>query len=231
MASASVQFPVRAPLDRRAAASQIAERVRESILRGELSPGQPLREAELAAAFHVTRNTVREALRLLSQNGLTSHEVHRGVSVRHFSPEEVEQVFGVRTIVETAVAQRAGSLTPEEVTSLQEPLDASELAAKRADYSEVIAQNLEFHRRLVALLGNPRLDQVFDQLAAEVMLMLVSLHADVAGPWPKRNRELLRLLVKGSPKQFDAALQRYLADSLKDVLARIADGMQGPERG
>ncbi len=224
MAAPLSELPLHVPLDRRAAASQIAERVRESILRGDMEPGRPLREADLAAAFHVTRNTVREALRLLSQEGLTSHQVHRGVAVRRLTTEEVKQVFGVRAIVETAVAERAGSLTQEEMASLQAPLTASERAAEKSrDYPEVLRQNLEFHRRLVALMGNPRLDQVFDELAAEVTLALVSLHADVAGPWLQRNRALLRLLGEGKARQFRSEMRRYLDDSLEDVLARIAE--------
>jgi DNA-binding GntR family transcriptional regulator len=218
----STKLPLDASLDRRAAASQIAERVRESILRGDMAPGRPLREADLAAAFHVTRNTVREALRLLSQEGLTSHEVHRGVAVRRLTAAEIKQVFGVRAIVEGAVAERAGSLTSAEIASLQAPLIASERAAERShDYAEVLRQNLEFHRRLVALVGNSRLDQVFDELAAEVTLALVCLHTDVAGPWLQRNRELLRLLSEGKARQFRSEMRCYLDDSLEDVLTRI----------
>lgn len=225
MSASSTELSLGAPLDRRAAASQIAERVRESILRGDMAPGRPLREADLAAAFHVTRNTVREALRLLSQEGLTSHEVHRGVAVRRLTAAEVKQVFGVRAIVEAAVAERAGSLTQEEIATLREPLLASERAARKdgEDYPEVLRQNLEFHRRLVALVGNRRLDQVFEELAAEVTLALVSLHADVAGPWLRRNRALLRLLEEGKARQFRSEMRRYLEDSLEDVLARIAE--------
>ena len=76
-------------LPRRGTADLLAAEIRTRILAGDLLPGDPLREAELAAAFNVARNTVREALRLLTQDGLADHEVHRGVSVRRHTPREV----------------------------------------------------------------------------------------------------------------------------------------------
>jgi DNA-binding GntR family transcriptional regulator len=227
MAITPKESPIHAPLDRRAAADQIAERVRESILRGDIAPGEPLREVELARAFHVTRNTVREALRVLTQNGLTSHEVHRGVAVRRFTVHEVDEVFGVRRIVETAVACRAGTLSAEEIAALVATLEASESAAEQDDFPTVITQNLLFHQKLVSLLGNSRLDRVFDQISAEVTLMLVSLHADVAGPWLGRNRELLRLLVEGRGDDFVSALEHYLASSRDNIIARLASDVAG----
>jgi DNA-binding GntR family transcriptional regulator len=209
------------PLSRRPAADQIADSIRLSILRGELEAGSPLRESEIAAAFGVARNTVREALRLLGQHGLTSHEVHRGVAVRRFSAEEVREVFDVRAIVEAAAARRVGTLSREEVARLESVLEASEAAARRDDYVEVLTQNLEFHRAMVGLLQNSRLDRTFGQLAAEVTLMLVSLDRDVAGPWLDRNRTLLELLQGSDEAAFTRELRRYLDVSRDDVLSRV----------
>jgi DNA-binding GntR family transcriptional regulator len=215
-------FAGRRPLSRRAAADQIADSIRISILRGELAAGSPLRESEIAAAFGVARNTVREALRLLGQHGLTSHEVHRGVAVRRFTSEEVREVFDVRLIIEAASARRVGTLTAEEVARLESVLEASEAAARVDDFVEVLSQNLEFHRTLVALLGNSRLDRTFGQIAAEITLMLVSLDRDVAGPWMGRNRKLLELLQRGDEAEFSEELRRYLELSRDDVLNRVA---------
>ena len=208
-------------LPRRGTADLLAAEIRTRILAGDLLPGDPLREAELAAAFNVARNTVREALRLLTQDGLADHEVHRGVSVRRHTPREVRDVFEVRTLIETAVGVRAGTLNDEEVARLQVTLEDSERAAILEDSRGVMSANLEFHREMVRLLSNPKLDKIFDQLLAEIRLVLAWLGSDVAGPWLERNRELLRLLIVSDSGAFDEALRQYMADSDAEVVARL----------
>lgn len=208
-------------LPRRGTADLLAAEIRTRILAGDLFPGDPLREAELAAAFNVARNTVREALRLLTQDGLADHEVHRGVSVRRHTPREVRDVFEVRTLIETAVGVRAGTLNDEEVARLQVTLEDSERAAILEDSRGVMSANLEFHREMVRLLSNPKLDKIFDQLLAEIRLVLAWLGSDVAGPWLERNRELLRLLIVSDSGTFDGALRQYMADSDAEVVARL----------
>jgi DNA-binding GntR family transcriptional regulator len=216
-----------AALQRQTSAELVAEDIRERILAGDLVPGDPLREAELAAAFGVARNTVREGLRLLTQGGLATHEVHRGVTVRRYTPEEVVAVFDVRAIIEAAAARRAGTVGEDELGPLRSALEDSERAADAADMKGVLTGNLEFHREIVRLLGNPRLDEIFGHLLAEIRLILTSLDRDVAGPWLQRNRELLDLLVSGDPPAFSARLERYLDDARRDVVARLVQ-LSGP---
>ena len=108
-----------AALQRRGSADLIAAEVRERILAGDLVSGDPLRESELAEAFGVARNTVREALRLLTQGGLTTYAMHHGVTVRRYTPAEVAAVFDVRTIIESAAGRRAGSVDAAEVARLR----------------------------------------------------------------------------------------------------------------
>jgi DNA-binding GntR family transcriptional regulator len=210
-----------AGLERRASADLIAAAVRDRILAGDLVSGDPLREAELAEAFGVARNTVREGLRLLTQGGLASYEMHRGVTVRRHTPAEVAEVFEVRAIVEEAAAKRAGTLDAAEVARLRLAVEASEAAEAVGDVKGVLTGNLEFHRELVHLLGNPKLDDIFNGLLAELRLILTSMDRDVGGPWLARNRELMDLLVEGDRAGFRARLGQYLDDSRRDVVARI----------
>jgi DNA-binding GntR family transcriptional regulator len=216
-----------AVLQRRGSADLIASGIRDRIVAGDLVSGDPLREADLAEAFGVARNTVREALRLLTQGGLASYEMHRGVTVRRHTPDEVAAVFEVRAIVEAAAARRAGRLDEVEVAPLRRAIEESERAAADDDVQGVLTANLAFHRELVRLLRNPKLDDIFTQLLAEIRLILTPLDRDVGGPWLKRNRELLDLLVEGDPEAFGARLERYLEDSRREVVSRLESGPTG----
>ena len=86
--------------ERRSTASLVSETLRDSIIRGELPPGTPLREHALAETLDVSRNTVREALRLLSHEGLVDYHVHRGVAVRKLSAADVRDLFLTREALE-----------------------------------------------------------------------------------------------------------------------------------
>ena len=121
-----------AALQRRGSADLIAADMRGRIVAGDLVAGDALREAELAEAFGVARNTVREALRLLTQAGLASYEMHHGVTVRRHTPAEVAAIFEVRAILEAAAARRAGTVGEGEAAPLRRAIEASEHAAAPA---------------------------------------------------------------------------------------------------
>ena len=76
-----------ASVARASVGEQAANTLREAILRAELGPGEPLREVALADDLHVSRNTVREALRILEAERLVEYHLHRGVLV---APVRVE---------------------------------------------------------------------------------------------------------------------------------------------
>src|SRR5215210_4836319 len=135
-----------AVLQRRGSAELIAARVRERIVAGDLVSGDALREGELAEAFGVARNTVREALRLLTQAGLASYEMHRGVTVRRHTPAEAGAIFEVRAILEAAAARRAGTVGESEAAPLRRAIEAGERADAAGDVKTLHTANLEFHR-------------------------------------------------------------------------------------
>jgi DNA-binding GntR family transcriptional regulator len=211
------------PFIRRGAADQIAQHLREQILAGALRSGDPLREADLASTFGVARNTVREALRLLTREGLATHEVHRGVAVRRFTPSEVHDTFGVRRLIEEAAADRAGTLTAPEVAALEAPLRDSEDALERRDLDRLLSLNLEFHRRVAALPQNKRLLQIFDQLTSELQLMVGPIRDDMSAEWLERNRALFELLRSGTAAEFRTAIAAYIADAERAIAERLLD--------
>lgn len=82
-------------------------------------PGrEPCVSFGFAAEFNVARNTVRETLRLLTREGLATHQVHRGVTVREFAVQEVRDIYGARKLIQAEAGKRAGTLTPDEISAL-----------------------------------------------------------------------------------------------------------------
>lgn len=204
-------------LERYAASELLAQELKNEILDGTLRPGESLREIELTERYGVARNTVREALRLLTRDGLGTHEVHRGVTVRVYSPEEVADIFRLRGVLEETAAIRAGSLTETEIGHLERVLVESEDAFRTGDARAGLNANLAFHRELVALFGNQRMNEVFAQLLTEIRLILASMEEQSGGHWLHRNRELLSNLVDGDAKRFRRNLTKYIDQSLSEA--------------
>jgi phosphonate utilization transcriptional regulator len=141
------------------------------ILAGELPAGAKLTEVALAGRLGVSRGPVREAFRALEEMGLVRVEKNRGVFVRRVSVEEADQIYEVRAILDEWIGRRVAQLaTPEQVRALRAHVERMDKAAGRHDVDGYYHLNLEFHDRLVALCGNPKLVATYRRLVNELSL-------------------------------------------------------------
>jgi DNA-binding GntR family transcriptional regulator len=158
---------------RSSTAEQAADILRNLILHGEVEPGMQLRETQLAQAIGVSRNTIREALRILSREGIIDQDRHHVATVVQIRAQDVEQIYQARLVLETGAVRilQLAETTPD-LTALKE--DCARLTAFRDDdpWMNVIDADRDFHVHLVALAGNPRLDLVYGQLESEIRLCL-----------------------------------------------------------
>lgn len=210
-----------AGLLRQGAADQIAEILQDRVLYGQVHPGDSFREVELSAEFNVARNTVREALRLLTREGLATHQVHRGVTVREFTVQEVQDIYGVRKLMQAEAGKRAGTLTPEEIETLAAEVELGRAALDRGDARDWLTHNMKFHQETVALLGNPRLDSIFVGLLREIRLVLTGFEREPSDTWDYGNKRLLKLLVESDEASYRAAVIAYLDDSCNDAVRQM----------
>lgn len=203
-------------------AERAATLLREAIAAGELAPGEPLREADLARRLEVSRNTLREAFRLLAHDGLVVHHLNRGVRVKRLERADVSELFVARRVVEGAGIRSAPAATDPQLQALDRSAAAVERAAERGRWRDVAARNLELHAGLVALVGSDRLDAFFATVLAELRLAsgpegaLEALHAPFVG----RNRALCNLVLAREVDRAIAALDEYLTASEKVLAVR-----------
>ncbi len=85
----------------------VYDALRAAILHGELAPGTALRETALAEQFHVSRTPVREAIRRLEAEGLVRVEPRRGAVVSELALDELDEIYDIRSALETLAATRA----------------------------------------------------------------------------------------------------------------------------
>ncbi|MFW6597618.1 GntR family transcriptional regulator [Propionibacteriaceae bacterium Y2011] len=200
----------------------IAEDLRRRIIDGEFAPGSRLSEAAMTAHLDVSRNTVREAFRLLQAQGLVEHVAHRGVSVVSPTVADVVDIYRARRALECHVLGHAAPRHPR-VAAMQAAIEQGEAAAAADDWRVVGTANMAFHESLVALSDSPRLMRSFGNVLAELRLAFLEID-DSEGlhhPFVGRNRALLDTLVEQGPAAAATALERYLVDSERVVLAAL----------
>jgi DNA-binding GntR family transcriptional regulator len=134
-----------------------AARVRDGILSGALSPGEKIVEEELCARLGISRGPLREALRLLTQQGLVEHLPRRGSRVVEWSPTDVLQLFDLRGVLERHAVESAFPLE-DPATGLEPVRRALASMCAAEDGLERDDAHRAFHAAVVGLASNRQLD-------------------------------------------------------------------------
>src|SRR5246127_950662 len=148
----------RAQIHRVSIADQVAGILRQRVLTGELRPGTSLQEIPLAESLGVSRNTMREAMRILSLEGLLKRSIHRGIAVAQLSLRDVQEIYHVRRVREISAIQAAKAPAPEVLRELLTALEQYEKAVEARDWVSAVNHDLHFHSLLIRFLANKRLE-------------------------------------------------------------------------
>lgn len=210
-------------LDRSSTAERVADVLRRRITEGDLTPGTRLSEEQLVDALRVSRNTLREAFRLLTHERLLVHQLHRGVFVPELDESDLVDLYRLRRAVECEVVRSLSDVDPVRLRPLHDDVAAGEASLERGDWTAVGTANMRFHRHLVGLAGSRRVDEVAARLVAELRLAFhaVASPQELHEPYVRRNRELLDLLGAGQFAQAADELGRYLHDSEAQLLLAV----------
>lgn len=142
------------------------EALREAILEGVLQPGEKLRQEDLASTFATSRIPVREALRVLTYEGLVRSEPNRGFTVTGLSADEIEEIYELRTVLEGHAVRLAIPLLTE--TDLQELGQLYDEMGPEVDPDRQLIRREQFYLRLYSVTARPRLVGLISRLRQEV---------------------------------------------------------------
>jgi DNA-binding GntR family transcriptional regulator len=220
-----------AAIQRQSTTSQAAAAICDAILSGQIPPGTPLREAALAAELGVSRNTIREAARLLESQGLVRYQMNRGIVVTEITADDIRDIYAARCAAEVAGADAlTASRDPVTFHKLAQLVSQIEDAFTRGDVAGVLEGDRLFHATLVAAAGSPRLSRFHAQLQQEqrLALSLAERSSRQFGRTADDHRDLLEAL-RGSPAQARAQLATHLQagaaelQRLRDMLTRQSE--------
>ncbi|MCC3769305.1 GntR family transcriptional regulator [Streptomyces sp. UNOC14_S4] len=201
-------------------AQRVAAALRDRIEAGGLPPGTRLSEEALGRDLGISRNTLREAFRLLIHESLVVYRLNRGVFVRVLEPADVVDIYRVRAALESAGVRAAATAPPTLRAAVTEAVEEAARAAADSDWQEVGSADLRFHRALAGLSGSPRIDTAMDRLLAELRLAFYAMPSPrrFHEPFLSRNRLLSELLDSGEHQRAEAELITYLDDARTLIL-------------
>ncbi len=137
----------------------VADSLRRAIVEGALPPGAPLSENKLAAEYNVSRTPVREALRLLLEEGLVEMLPGRKLRVAVPRLADIREVYDIRWVLESEAVRR---ITQDDkaapiLAAMKAACQAASAALGKRDLTQLAAANERFHAALVSALRNERL--------------------------------------------------------------------------
>lgn len=204
-------------------AEEMAARLRTRITDGHMRPGERLSEGQLAGEMDISRNTLREAFRLLTREGLLQHQPNRGVFVTTPSMASIMDIYRIRRLIEPPALAQAwpGHVAVERMRAA---MDRTCALRDAGDWQGVGSANIEFHQAIVALTDSPRLTGFFARIAAELRLAfgLLQNPERLYLPYIPRNTEILALLESGDAAGAARLLGEYLDQSERALLEAFA---------
>jgi DNA-binding GntR family transcriptional regulator len=204
--------------------ARIANTLQSEIICGEYAPGERLVERQISERFRASSIPVREALQILEARGLVIKRPNRGCSVVDLSVEELAQMCELRDLVEPEViAWAACRRTEAGIEALRVRLALLRDAAESGSLPRFFSEDLEFHRCLWDLAGNPFASRALVTVVGCLFACgLRNAEVDLRYQYAKHER-LFQAIVDSRPT--DAALLlKDISAGFRSLLYRLPKG-------
>jgi DNA-binding GntR family transcriptional regulator len=201
-------------LEKTSLREQALSALRKAITTGQIKPGTHLVETELSEALHISRGTLREAMRQLQQEGLISAGARGRLSVRHLDTKEIRDIFGVRAALESLAASELAS-RPDRASVVADLRGAVEDMNRWAasNLEDRIEADLRFHRLMCQLSGNETLMHSWSSLEGSIRMsiMYAGVERALKNMDAKRHLEIVDAIESGDGVAAAEAVRAHMA--------------------
>jgi len=210
MTMSKSNLPKRA--DKISATQEVENYLRQAVYEGRLKPRERIIEEDVARHLTVSRGTVREALLRLERDGLVVTTPRRGTYIRDISPEEVGVVFSIRGKLEgLCVCYMREVMTPETTAVLHDALRKIRKALAANDDEQFFYADMEFHRAIWKLSGQPQLLRTLNLVVNPFIFMIARTYSSRL-PIAERfqnHKDYLAMILKTPPDRVQRKVERY----------------------
>jgi DNA-binding GntR family transcriptional regulator len=180
-----------------------------------------------------SRAPVREAIRLLEQEGLVTNVPRRGSFVVELDRKDIEEIFSLRSALEAfAVREALPRLEPEDLDGLQALIDEMINAAEKRDMTKLVDSDLEFHQRLVLKANHSRLLDIWQRMYTQLRLFLAMKDQLFENPQDVADTHipLLEALRSGDVETASQEIKNHIINAGDLLLSSIDDSVDNKSR-
>ena len=209
--------------------TQIADHLREMIMTGELEEGDKINENELCAAMGISKTPLREALRVLSVEGLISPVPNRGSFVTKPTLAEIREMFEVMSVLEGVCARSAAArMNAAQFVRIEQLHAGLETEYVRKDQKAYIRINNRYHSFVQELAGNRTLNQIVNGLRKKILMYRFQ-SLNLPGRFEdsiREHRDLLKAFRERNPARAERIMKLHLQRQSQalEQLAQTEDG-------
>ena len=203
--------------------------LREAILRGDLVPGERLMELQLASKLGVSRTPIREAIRMLEQEGLAITIPRKGAIVAGMTEKDMQDVLEIREALEELSVQVAcDKITAEEIEKLQKNMKNFEHSLKSGDLKKMAQADVEFHDVIYQATDNPKLISMLNNLREQMYRYRVEYLKN-----PENHEQLLKeheAIYKGIVEKDKAVVTEMIRKHISNQVAVVKHMIREQEK-
>ena len=207
----------------------VTERLRRTIVEGRFSPGDRLREEQLAEALHVSRGPIRDALRELEREGLVVRRRNRGAIVASLSRADVQEVYSLRLAIEPLVCEWGAQNANEQDLREMEAVirDFADLATTATSAHDAADADLRFHDVVYRAAGHKRVQRLWQDLRPQVYIFLLARKyvgtADFRDIMIANHESILAAITARDPERARLVAVQHVQASYSRVIADFDD--------
>lgn len=200
-------------------AKLVREDLLEHILKGDIKPGDRISEPDVASRLQVSRVPVREALRELESSGLVVSRKHAGVFVRAIEAKEVQDLYEIRSLLDSFAGAKAANLDPKPRQELALALRASialmVTAQEAANLAAYYSENLHFHWLIVQAAQNDQLSHTYQEVVQKLHLARLQSLSHVTGMKTSiaEHQSITHVIAQGDPSSAKALLATHVSSA------------------
>ncbi len=209
------------------AADLAAADLRSTILEGALVPGEQIRQEELSIQLGVSRNPMREALRMLTGEGLIDYKPNRGFFVARLDADSLDQLYILRRLMETELVQsiQIASVSDEAIDRVRQANQPVIHAIEHGSLRDMVRANRGFHMTLLGLspltVVRSELFRIWHRLEYYQALYLA--HPAGRNATIHEHEEILKALAAKDVQGLVSLLDNHRAEAL-NVYRQLLDG-------
>ena len=209
---------------RKSLGQHVFENLKSAIIRGDMPPGNRLVESRLAEALGISRTPVREAIHKLEREGLIQKLPRGGFSVSNLTHEEIEETFGIRSVLESYAARLAAiKHQRQELEPLEEKIEEFQYHLNRGEMEALLKINTEFHGLLYAMSRSPKLIKMINDLQDQIyrfrrIILKIETMAKTSND---DHRQMLSAMKKRDADRVETLVKQHILRGQKIVLKEL----------